>query len=111
MPVDALAPFCTRSSRAMILIMYDKHVLVFHEVGFQLPEPSQCWEMSKNTKLFIFHIIGPAWKELTKFLMTHSVCMLLGQKELVGIMNWHAMGIGLKLYKADHLIIDSELVL
>ena len=37
--------------------------------------------------------------------------MLLGQKELVGIMNWHAMGIGLKLYKADHLIIDSELVL
>ena len=38
----------TRSSAA-ILTMLDKHVLVFHQEGFQQSLPSQSWEIAENT--------------------------------------------------------------
>ena len=34
---DDLAPCIARSSVAMIVTMHDKLVLIFHEVGFQVP--------------------------------------------------------------------------
>ena len=45
MAADGLAPYVTRSSAAMILIMQDKHIHVFHKEGFQLPLPPNCWKM------------------------------------------------------------------
>ena len=39
MAADALAPCISRPSAAMILIMQEKQVFVFHQEGFQLPEP------------------------------------------------------------------------
>ena len=51
MAADALAPCVTKSSAAMVLIMQDEHVLVFHEEGFQQPAPSPFWEMMENVNI------------------------------------------------------------
>ena len=50
MAVGAPAPSIIRSSTAMLLYMYNKRALVFHNKGFQLPAPSQCQEMVENAK-------------------------------------------------------------
>ena len=41
---EALAT-CVAKSSAMVLCMQEKTVLVVHKEGFQLPVPSQWWEM------------------------------------------------------------------
>ena len=45
--VGALAPCNVRSS-TILLNMWDKWVLCFHVEEYQLPVPSQCWEMAKK---------------------------------------------------------------
>ena len=44
---ESLDPCSTRLSAIIILNMPDKLLFVFHKEGFQLPAPSQCWEMIK----------------------------------------------------------------
>ena len=63
MTADDLAPCIARSSAAMVLIMEDEQIHVFHEVGFQLPVPSQCWEMKQNANIFLC-ILNTAYKWL-----------------------------------------------
>ena len=46
MATDALAPWISRSSPTMLLTMQDKRVLVFNKNFFQLPVPSQCWQIT-----------------------------------------------------------------
>ena len=36
----------------------NKWVLVFHEVGFQLPDPYQCWEIIENENIYVQHNEG-----------------------------------------------------
>ena len=45
---DALAPSIARSSANEV---HGKQVLVIHEQGFQLPVPSQSWEIEIKCKL------------------------------------------------------------
>ena len=54
MAADAMAPCVARSAAAMILAMQNRHVLVLHEEGFQLPVSCQCGGMIKivNTCLW-----------------------------------------------------------
>ena len=47
--VKAIAPCSARSSAEMVLTLHNKHVIVFNGEGFQLPVPSQRWEMIKDS--------------------------------------------------------------
>ena len=49
MVVDTLAPCLTRPLIAKIWTLQDEWVLVFHRERFQLPGPSEFWEITKNT--------------------------------------------------------------
>ena len=61
---DALAHRNTKSKADTVLSLKGKHVLVFHEKGFQLPVPSECCEMIQNTNMYscplktIHHVIN-----------------------------------------------------
>ena len=33
--------------------LQDKEIIVFHEEGFQLPAPFQCWEKTEDTDMFL----------------------------------------------------------
>ena len=48
MATDALPPCLAKWSAIMILNVHDKQVLVFYKIGFQLPEPVQCWEILED---------------------------------------------------------------
>ena len=37
----------------MALMMQNERILVFRQVGFQLPEPLLCWEIIENTNVFL----------------------------------------------------------
>ena len=50
---NALALCTTRSSATTVFTTKDKHVLVFHEKGFQPPVPSQGWKMIENMNTFL----------------------------------------------------------
>ena len=64
MSTDALAPCITRPSVTMVLITQDKWVLVFHEEGSQLFEPSQCEEIWKmQIYIFMFPEMNSVWKK------------------------------------------------
>ena len=52
MAADALAPYITRTSEAMLLSMHDQWVHVFYEERFQTPAPSNFWEMIENANIF-----------------------------------------------------------
>ena len=52
MVADALAPLVARPSATMLLTMEDKQVLVIHKVRFQLPLPSEFWELLENLNIF-----------------------------------------------------------
>ena len=45
---DALAHCVARASAAMLLIMQDKCIFLFHQGEFQQSVPSQWWEMVQN---------------------------------------------------------------
>ena len=49
-PANAITPWITRSSAIMVLIWWDKQVLVFYEWWFQPSVPS--WEMMKGANMF-----------------------------------------------------------
>ena len=51
MAVDALVPGITRSSATMSM-QDTQFVHVFHEEGFQLPEPSLHWEIITNINIY-----------------------------------------------------------
>ena len=48
----ALAPCITKTSATMVSTMQSKCILVMHRERFQLPAPSQCWEITTNVTLF-----------------------------------------------------------
>ena len=52
MAADSLAPCDAKSSAAMVLTMWDKRILVFHNEKFQALVSSQCSEMIENTNVF-----------------------------------------------------------
>ena len=52
MAADDLAPCVARSSAAMVLTKQDKQVLIYHKDTFQLPVPSQWWEIIENANVF-----------------------------------------------------------
>ena len=54
MTADAMAPCVARASAVMMLTLQDKRTLVFNEEGFQMPTPSQGWEMLENGNIFLF---------------------------------------------------------
>ena len=59
---DDLAPCIARSSLTTVLFMLDKQVLAFHEEGFQLPVPLQCWEAMENAEmLYVSKIDLAGW--------------------------------------------------
>ena len=47
---DALAPYVAKSSAALS----NKWLPIFHEEKFHFLGPSQCWEMTENTNIFVF---------------------------------------------------------
>ena len=51
MAADALAPCVARSSAAMLLIMQDKLIFVFHEEGYQ-ELVWHFWEMINDANIF-----------------------------------------------------------
>ena len=48
--VNAMTHCIATSPITMLLIMQDKRVIAFHKLGFQLPEPSQCFKAVENEK-------------------------------------------------------------
>ena len=54
MTVDVLAFSVARTSAAMVLTVQYSYVLVFLEERFQLPVPSQCWEIIENINIYFF---------------------------------------------------------
>ena len=52
MPDDGLATQGAMLIAAMVLTMEEKRVHVFHEKGFQLPVPFECWEQSQFSNMF-----------------------------------------------------------
>ena len=50
---DALPPYITRTSSAMILKIQDKLIHIFHKEGLQLPAPSQWWVIKENVNMFL----------------------------------------------------------
>ena len=50
----------------MVLTMWDRQVHVIHQEGFQLPAPSQCWDMTENTSAFFLLKTHSAWQGLSK---------------------------------------------
>ena len=55
MAVDALAPWVSRPSTAVMeLIVQDELVLVLNKEGFQQPVPFQCWEIIENANIYIY---------------------------------------------------------
>ena len=66
MAVDVLALYIARSSTAMILTTRDNQDLVIHKEHFQVPAPSECWEMTENVNMhFTFPKINSAQHEFT----------------------------------------------
>ena len=49
---EDLVLYIARSSPIMVLTMKDKGIPVIQEAEFQLPVPSQCWEMIENANIF-----------------------------------------------------------
>ena len=52
MAVDDLAPCTAKAPAALVMNMYDKHIVVLHEVGFQLPAPSQGHVMIESANIY-----------------------------------------------------------
>ena len=61
---DALAPFIAKASAAMVLIMQDSLVLVFHREGFHYSIPSQCQEIIENANVFLYFLYKKKEKKL-----------------------------------------------
>ena len=60
MAADAPAPCIARSSADMVLItMYDKQVLAFHEEGFQLSVLSEYQDIIENAYQFFMFPVAP----------------------------------------------------
>ena len=65
MAADALAPYVTRTSVAMILTMWNRWVLVLFEEGFQIHASYQCGEMTQCKYMFMFPLKNLARKGLS----------------------------------------------
>ena len=57
MVVDALAPCVARTSAAMILIVWNRQVLVLLKDGFQLPVSYQCGQMAENVYICLCSLL------------------------------------------------------
>ena len=51
-----LAPDITKASAAMVLVILDTSVLVFHGVGFRPPETFPSWEMIEHVNIFLCYV-------------------------------------------------------
>ena len=81
MATDALAPCVAKSSAAVILSVWDWHVLVFHEGEFELPGSSYFWEMIENANISLyftrnFQYYKVRYLKLEKKIDTYAECFL-----------------------------------